>query len=331
MLLLLATLGLVAAVSTLSAQTGIAIVSSDHRVTSLLRTAPGQVTSIRLTGIPALPDGSTQVRPTFLPAPDVLAGISVLIGRPGPGGIEVPMRPMPILAVEQLSLCQGRAQPECLSTVVTAQVPFDVVPDEEPATRPVGLAVAALVVRYRGTSGPAFRIAIRQDNVHLLQGCNLVGERDRPCQAIVTDGVGARIRSWTTPEFAYPPVRREGGKAATPGEPLILYAFGLGVTTPTIAAGSVAPAELIRASIGVTLTFDYLTETGWTPAPGGPVQPQFTGLAPGSVGLYQVNALVPAPPKELRSCGGSISYNAVVKVFGQLTSDEALICVAPGE
>lgn len=107
-----------------SGQTGVAIISSDHNVLPLLRTSPGQVTSLRLTGIPPL--GRTPIRPASLPATE-LAGISILLGRPGLP--EVPMRPIPILAVEQISECQGETRPDCLSTVVTTQVPYGFGPD----------------------------------------------------------------------------------------------------------------------------------------------------------------------------------------------------------
>jgi uncharacterized protein (TIGR03437 family) len=74
------------------------------------------------------------------------------------------------------------------------------------------------------------------------------------------------------------------------GDVIVIYALGLGPTTPSVPTGAPAPTTepLARVS-GVQVCF----------RPGTPValdmcsDPAFAGLAPGFVGLYQVNATVP--------------------------------------
>ncbi len=82
-----------------------------------------------------------------------------------------------------------------------------------------------------------------------------------------------------------PPAQNPGGRTGIkPGEPVILYATGLGAVTPPVPAGQPAPADpLSTVNANVELTI------GGQPAVIG-----FKGLTPGFVGFYQVNAIVPA-------------------------------------
>ncbi len=71
---------------------------------------------------------------------------------------------------------------------------------------------------------------------------------------------------------------------ATAGETLEIYGIGLGPTNPSVAGGfpspSNPPAQAIQP-IDVTIG-------------GQPAQVLFAGLAPGTVGVYQVNVIVPS-------------------------------------
>ena len=83
--------------------------------------------------------------------------------------------------------------------------------------------------------------------------------------------------------------RADNGELVTPtnpvhpGDSIIIWATGLGLTSPPIDAGQPAPSEPLPSAIiqprvqlgGVTLNVLY------------------AGLVPGSVGLYQINATVP--------------------------------------
>jgi uncharacterized protein (TIGR03437 family) len=68
-----------------------------------------------------------------------------------------------------------------------------------------------------------------------------------------------------------------------PGQAAVIFAVGLGLVDPPIQAGAVASASAIRRTVaGVTVTIGGQT-TGTL----------FAGLAPGFIGLYQVNFTVP--------------------------------------
>ena len=73
-------------------------------------------------------------------------------------------------------------------------------------------------------------------------------------------------------------------KPAHAGEVVLIYCTGLGSTTPPVATGAAADTAVLQRTVEtVTVTL------------GGANAPvQFAGLAPGYVGLYQVNAQIPA-------------------------------------
>jgi uncharacterized protein (TIGR03437 family) len=67
------------------------------------------------------------------------------------------------------------------------------------------------------------------------------------------------------------------------GDTIVIYCTGLGEVNPPVPAGAVAPlTQLSRTVNAVTATIG-----------GVPATVSFAGLSPGSVGLYQVNAVVP--------------------------------------
>jgi uncharacterized protein (TIGR03437 family) len=94
------------------------------------------------------------------------------------------------------------------------------------------------------------------------------------------------------------------------GDTIVIYATGLGATVPAVAtgfAGPTAPLALATVVPGVTL--------------GGVNLPLFyAGLAPGEVGVYQINALVPGwVPVGMRLpltiTQGSVSTTLTVRVI----------------
>jgi uncharacterized protein (TIGR03437 family) len=68
-----------------------------------------------------------------------------------------------------------------------------------------------------------------------------------------------------------------------PNDSIVIYATGLGVTLPSVDAGSPAPADPLGAAVIVP----QLTLGGV------PLNLVFAGLVPGEVGVYQINATVP--------------------------------------
>lgn len=72
---------------------------------------------------------------------------------------------------------------------------------------------------------------------------------------------------------------------AKPGEVVVIYLTGMGATNPSVKSGQPAPTSepLARVAVQPTVSLDGQAATV-----------QFAGLAPGFVGLYQVNFQVPA-------------------------------------
>ncbi len=90
-----------------------------------------------------------------------------------------------------------------------------------------------------------------------------------------------------TPTFPIPATPGLYSRPAKAGEIVVFYALGLGQTTPLASDGQAATA----AQVGpVQVVFGESV----LPTSGVPVTPQYAGLTPGLVGLYQVNVEVPA-------------------------------------
>lgn len=101
-----------------------------------------------------------------------------------------------------------------------------------------------------------------------------------------------------------------GGRPVRRGEYLEIYATGLGAVDNEPRSGSLAPADpLSRTIANSSVTIG-----------GVPVEVTFSGLAPGQVGLYQVNALVPddAPDGDavplVLSIEGAVSNTVTIAV-----------------
>ena len=93
---------------------------------------------------------------------------------------------------------------------------------------------------------------------------------------------------------------------ASVGETLRMYAVGLGGTRPSVPAGSVtperAPVTLDQFTMQYSYAIDPTVSSSSPISPGVPPRITFAGLAPGQIGVYQVNFTVPAPPPNARSC-----------------------------
>ena len=123
---------------------------------------------------------------------------------------------------------------------------------------------------------------------------------------------------------------------AKPGEEVVMWAVGLGLTTPVVPTGWAAaqPAPVTQETF--QLNFDYRSNAPpyrpvcATPAACLEAEPVFAGLSPGYAGLYQVNFIVPPPPAGTPPCDGStITSNLTVSLLGSDSFDGARICVDP--
>ena len=97
--------------------------------------------------------------------------------------------------------------------------------------------------------------------------------------ALFQDGV-----TWVLPPGAIPGIP---SKRATPGDSITLYGVGFGSVTPATPAG-----QIVQQNNSLQMPFDI--SFGGTTA-----VTSYSGLAPGAVGLYQFNVLVPnVPPSD---------------------------------
>jgi len=94
---------------------------------------------------------------------------------------------------------------------------------------------------------------------------------------------------------------------AKTGSYVMLYGTGAGAASPAVPTGSAAPASPLSTVTNVTATID-----------GVPATVAFQGLAPGFVGLLQVNLQVPALPSGTYpvqiTAGGAKSNSASIAV-----------------
>jgi len=137
---------------------------------------------------------------------------------------------------------------------VNAQVPFELTP-----------GVATLVVTGKDAAGAPGTVTI----VNAQPGVFTVSQSGTG-QGVVLDGLNNLVDS---------------SHAVKAGEVVVIYATGLGATSPAVATGQAAPAvpplALVTTPVKVTIG-------------GVEAAVEFAGLAPGFVGLHQVNARVPA-------------------------------------
>jgi uncharacterized protein (TIGR03437 family) len=75
------------------------------------------------------------------------------------------------------------------------------------------------------------------------------------------------------------------------GDVVVIYMIGLGPTTPLVPSGTAAPSDPLAVIDVNTTQVCFGNDSPFSPAQC--VTPQFVGLTPGLVGLYQVNVAIP--------------------------------------
>jgi uncharacterized protein (TIGR03437 family) len=309
----------------LPAQPPDSLVASGYLLPTGATVAPGQVLRLFVQGV-----GTTLTSPvfaSFLPLPTTLADISV-----SAAGLAVP-----IFAVAPFSSCAGTAfapdldlpgqQPHnCGSFVaVTVQVPFEM--PVSPAGGPSDTAVSVdFIISEGGVAKVAVAMNTLNDQIHVITAC------DQSAGVGLATSVAA-LPNAPCPGLAFhsdgtPAVNSQGFvRPAQPGEQLVMYALGLGPTTPPAQTGQ---PSLPGTAVPVQIGFDFSVGAPpkRPPYQTRPANLVFAGLAPGSVGLYQINFTVPQPPAGTPSCPSNVGTSNLTVSIGILSFDGASLCVA---
>lgn len=300
---------------------------------SIIRVAPGQITTLFVTGLKTVLT-SQPVNANTIPLPTTLAGISVTLNQTGSQPT-----PVPLMSVQQVSVCSNGGAPppasgltaDCFITAITIQIPLELIlpgGDRPPS-------IPELIVSENGNESKAFRVLPLTDNLHVINSCDVF-----PSPKV------------TSASFCVPLVAHANGTLVTAdspaqaGEEIVIWAFGLGQTTPMPKTGQASPTPAATLSSFLYFQFDFRTNampsrpyvnpliTAPIPTP----VPVFAGLTPGQVGLYQINVRIPNSIPSTASCttgAQSISpYNTVQSNLtidiGVTTSfDGAAVCVQP--
>jgi hypothetical protein len=306
-----------------------------------------------------------------LPLPNSLAGISVTIKQSSPQQSIA----APLLAVQQLNTCSTAVgttpaptstsptePPECLLTAITLQIPYELTPLPTISGDFAALSNTGLVVTASGAESKTFSVLTITDTMHVLNTCDAFPPKQG-------DGTWVDVPGFVNPVCGSTVTHADGmlvtaDSPAKPGETVVIYALGLGPTSPSVKSGrpTPTPAPILRGGLGyapmLTIQYDfrpnakpsnpYLTIQGvisptpitiTDPIPG----PTFVGLTPGQVGLYQINVQLPSafpapvlPCTTLSVCTGKlglcpvpIQSNLTIDIGGVSSFDGAAICVQP--
>ncbi len=322
----------------LRAQTPI-LTGAGYGAPTPLVVAPGQIIKLYVSGTPTvLPAQTPAIQATTVPLPTMLGGFSVAM-RQGSSSYAVPL-----FSVEQVANCTdaGAPTPQCITTILMVQIPVEITPViylANPSQSPSDLSVDD-----NGTVSAHFAVVPLADNIHVLTICDLPQNQGlssllpSPCPAIVTHANGTMV-SQLSPALG--------------GETVVIYAYGLGPTRPTVESGNATPAGLSPFfGSGFGIQFDFRQNAGaaipsWTVGMVNGVKvanrapaPPFAGLTPGQVGLYQINVTIPNPVPPVLPCptafvgvgplvGSFIQTNLTIDISGVSSFDGAAICVQP--
>lgn len=275
------------------AQSGITVVGAGYSNPDVLRAAPGQVTTITFTGSPAVlpisPPASAIQRAAQVPLPTSLAGFSAAISQPGI------VERLAIFAVQQSNECvaPGNSSPDCIVTAITVQIPFDLIVDYG---RLSAFAHTTTIVISDGTgASKSFYVLLIDQRFHILTDCDATVPNPVPadfpaaCEGFITHADGTMVSQLNPAHI---------------GEELVMYAYGMGLTSPRVSAGvpTPTPAPTVIDPAAVEFAYTSGTISAESATRSKPQNPVFVGLAPGQIGLYQVNFIVEAPTGPVADC-----------------------------
>ena len=274
--------------------------------------APGQVVTLFFYGVPTLSDGQLRsAQAASVPLPDSLAGLSV----------HVAQQPLsfPIFSVHQANDCinEDATNPACLLTSIRVQVPNEL------------LQTTELILVVDGLTSRGFAIQPIADNAHVVTSCDVSGDSKytTSCSRLIFHADGSPVSE---------------GSPAKRGETVIVYAFGLGLTSPRVPNGEAAPAGAVfqdrvgqprvrarfLSSLSTTLSaFPRGFSQEDADDPGSPIT--FAGLTPGQVGLYQLNIPVPQSLQVQAQCGKAVLGNASLHITTSQGTESIAFCLQP--
>ncbi len=155
-------------------------------------------------------------------------------------------------------------------------------PGQVNALLPSGLGAGQQAVFVQNSAGisASFNVNVVQNQPSFYAPSQLVIGGKQYIGALFLDG-----KTFVAPPSAIPGITTARAK---PGDVITLYGIGFGDVSPFTPAGQIAPPSSSLATFAV-INIDGVQATK-----------QYAGLAPGSVGLYQFNIVVPnIPPDDL--------------------------------
>ncbi|MCC6589477.1 MAG: hypothetical protein IT168_22450 [Bryobacterales bacterium] len=247
-------------------------------------------------------------RANSMPLPTELEGVSVWIGA------DQPLRRVPLFAIERVYACEG-----CEAYAgIRVQVPREYATEWVP-----GAEAGALWVDVDGKRSPPMRFVLRRAKPVFVGRCpDITLKSAGPCRGELwhADGTAASQRR------------------PRPGDVLVIYAYGLGLTQPAQPSGRPADAGLgpvefpgIPPNARLLIDFRPNFHPGSRSGPVGTqteVTPLFAGLVAGFVGLYQVNFRMPTPAGPLASCD---YYDSNATVWFSGVPEYVPLCMEGGQ
>src|SRR5262249_7061541 len=144
-----------------------------------------------------------------------------------------------------------------------------------------------LNVKANGATGPDFPMTVSVPGAHLLNSCDSIfGPPSTSCYPLITHADGTLV---------------SGDNPAKVGETIAVYAVGLAGDGGNVTGELVFRYLLFPGQRGFQTAYVY-----------NEIVPDWAGLTPGYVGLYQVNFTVPPPPAPIFGCVGTSQYNATI-------------------
>jgi uncharacterized protein (TIGR03437 family) len=319
--------------------------------------APGQVLTWFVAGLPLRPAFSRAVANPDLPTTleGISAGMTQFQPPAQPGPAKLVGWKLPILEVRPFGTCIAPTF-GCSTTTaaITVQVPFEMLSIYDACEKPgeIGCLFSepgfGVIVNEQGSYG--FEVIALPDQIHIVKTYDSIVAITNtptalPCGKLTQNSNSAPVNGTGLP--CPPFVTHADGSLvsasspARPGEEIIAYAVGLGQTTPPSITGRLVTASA-RTATEFVLDFNYRPNAlaAKPPAVGTPgvSHPTYSGTTPGSVGLYQVNFIVPPVPRgtpacsiqtsQTRSYDNFVFSNLTVSVGGRFSFDGAGICVA---